>query len=691
MKNKSRIILRVFLKALRSLLPRHFYNNRTLPYVVYLLVRYLLRNGPRTTISKAKKEMVRMGARAQNHSFPNGLVSGVNQLDITDWAPKKKVSIVIPSYNDFELLEVCVASIHRTAGPIDYDIIIVDDFCQEENQLKLKTLIDNKTRIIFREQNGGFARAVNTGLRDVPKSNDVVILNSDTEAHEGWLHSLQYAAYGFAQNVGIVGPKLLYPDGRIQSAGSYRNTEATEWFDHYYRFQESNYGPANVPQYCLGVTGACQYITREFIESVGIYDEGFGFAKEDMDLCLRGWEAGYRTLYFPASVLTHHESASRAKNKSISEKEKQSVVYFWEKWGEWFDNRNVRDENGRIRIIYVLQTLGWSGGIKIAVEHVNRLAEEGFSTEIWSLDDNPAWEIKVPTRSFKNYQQLTKELEEQEAIKVATWWETASPVWNASVKKGIAVNFIQELESWFYPDDPDAQRTVVSCYRKEFKNLTTSSYNQQEIEQLGLKATIVPCGYDDKVYRPLKGTKRRKDVLLALGRSFFQKNFDFTLRGWKRLGDKRPTLWLFGSEPEMKSLDEKIRYITKPSDARVNELYNEATVFIQTSRHEGFCLPLLEAMATGAPVICTDAHGNRDFSHDKKTCIMVDHDDDDQLASAIDKLLSDASLRDRLSKNSIKEARKYAWESVTGQLIRFYNGVATQESITKKVIQKYGK
>ena len=55
----------------------------------------------------------------------------------------------------------------------------------------------------------------------------------------------------------------------------------------------------------------------------------------------------------------------------------------------------------------------------------------------------------------------------------------------------------------------------------------------------------------------------------------------------------------------------------------MNELFNEATVFVQTSRHEGFCLPPLEAMAAGTPVVCTDAHGNRDFCRDGENCLMA--------------------------------------------------------------------
>ena len=65
-----------------------------------------------------------------------------------------------------------------------------------------------------------------------------------------------------------------------------------------------------------------------------------------------------------------------------------------------------------------------------------------------------------------------------------------------------------------------------------------------------------------------------------------------------------------------------MRYVSEPTDEEVNALMAGATVFVQTSTHEGFCLPPLEAMASGTPVVCTDAHGNRDFCRDGENCLM---------------------------------------------------------------------
>ncbi len=683
MKHKIRILKRVAKKGVHKIASGDLqYKGKGPGHYARGSATFVKKNGVKPLIRRIKQEIVGIDRHHGNNlAFPNGLVSGVETLTIASWYKQeaKMITLVIPSYNDEQLITDCIASIKATTDPKYVKVIIVDDYCQPESRDYLKKLEDEQVSIIYRDQNGGFAKAVNTGLKAADKRYDVVLLNSDTIAHAGWLEALQYGAYEFGTDVGIVGPKLLYPDGRIQSAGSFRNTEVPEFFDHYYRFQDSNYGPANIPHYCIGVTGACMYVKREFLNYVGLLDENFQFAFEDMDWCLRGWNANYRSLYFPAATLTHVESASRPKNTTISAKEKQSVAYFWEKWASWFEDRNVRDASGKVRLIFVLQSFGFSGGIKNVFEQANRLSDRGFSVEIWGLDrSQPAWPVNddVKIKTFKNYDRLTAALTPVEAIKIATWWETAFPVWLASLIKGRAVYFVQEFESWFYPDDIVAQSAVVSCYRKEFRNLTISSFNLDELRAIGLTASLLPCGYDDELYKPLANIKRRDNVLLAVGRTFFQKNFNMTLNGWKLLGESRPELLLYGGEPEMARLDERVEYVTKPSNEEVNELYNQAAVFVQTSRHEGFCLPLLEAMAAGCPVICTDSHGNRDFCFKDKNCLMVEHDDEVGLSQAIATLMADLALRKKLSAQGIKTAKKFQWPIIMDISEAFYKDIA---------------
>lgn len=683
MSNKTRILARVGKKVARKVLSGNLkYRGQHLPVVMIKAAKYGLKKGPTELTKKLKQEIISIDRRrlGDNLAFPNGLVTGIDPTAITNWYKQhgRKVTVVIPSYNDFSVLKPCIDSIKATTDPGLVKVIIVDDYCQPSSREQLKELEDDQVSVLYRDKNGGFAKAVNTGLRAADKKYDVILINSDIVAHPGWAEALQFGAYEFGVDTGIVGPKLLYPDGRIQHAGAHRNTEVPEFFDHYYRFQDANYGPANIPQYCIGVTGACMYIKREFLDYVGILDENFPFAFEDMDWCIRGWEAGFRTLYFPSAVLTHVESATRAKNQTMSDKEKRSVEYFWEKWGDWFDKRKVTNAKGQRRIIFVLQTFGLSGGIKNIFELANRLYKRGFAVEIWGLDHKPSpWEVEdgLKIRTFKNYERLTTALSKEDAIKVATWWETAFPVWMASVSKGIPVYFISEYETWFYPDDVVAQSSVVSCYRREFRNITISSYNLDELKAIGLNATLIPCGYQDDLYKPLKGVQREENVLLAVGRSFFQKNFEMTFQGWKALGDERPDMWLYGFEPEIAKRDKRIKYHVKPSNEEVNKLYNQATMFVQTSRHEGFCLPVLEAMAAGCPVITTDSHGNRDFCFNGKNCLMVEQDDTEGLKKAIARLQKDKKLRDKLAKEALKTTKKFRWDAVVDKAEQFFREV----------------
>jgi glycosyltransferase involved in cell wall biosynthesis len=165
-------------------------------------------------------------------------------------------------------------------------------------------------------------------------------------------------------------------------------------------------------------------------------------------------------------------------------------------------------------------------------------------------------------------------------------------------------------------------------------------------------------------------------LVLALGRSNPLKNLPLTIDAWRALPPPRPELCLFGIEPELAD-DPAIRYVTAPSDEQVNELFNRATVFVQTSTHEGFALPPLEAMATGGAVVCTDAHGNRDFCRDGENCLLT-APDVAAVSAALGRVLADASLRARLGAAGIETAKAYAWKLRIDRLEEFLVGVARE-------------
>jgi GT2 family glycosyltransferase/glycosyltransferase involved in cell wall biosynthesis len=616
----------------------------------------------------------------------------------------RPVDIVISSYRDAERVRALVRSIHQTVQRGMARVIVAEDCSGPEHLVALQQ-IKGIDVLVTSDQNQGFSANTNRGIRAGDGDRDIVVLNSDIEALPSWLECLQYAAHRYA-DIGIVGAQLQYPDGRIQFGGTIRNRDAPEWFDHRYRFKPSDWGPAGQTSPALAVTGACMYVRRQVIERIGLLDERYPMAYEDVDWCLRAWQAGFRVLYFPAAQLVHHESVTRGTD--VGERERTSQRLFWERWSDFFDARSVRagdeggggsggDESnvereqardrkererspsggpdGPLRIVYVTEDTGVGGGHRDIFEHLNRLSARGHDVALYTLGDPPDWfPLRAPVHSFADYDALVAALAPLHAIKVATWWMTAVPVWRASVARGIPVYFVQDIETSYYPDHEHARHAVLDSYRPEFRYMTISSWNRDRLRELGLDAELIPPGIDLQTFRPRADVARREDMVLALGRSNPLKNFPLTLASWRALGEPRPELCLFGIEPELAS-DPGVRYVESPDDEQVNELFCQATVFIQTSIHEGFALPPLEAMATGGAVVCTDAHGNRDFCRDGVNCLMP-APDPRSVAAAVTRLLGDPELRARLGRAGIETAADYAWERRIDALEGFFERVA---------------
>ncbi len=216
------------------------------------------------------------------------------------------VSIVIPAWNKWEYTRRCLASLRAHTADVDHEVIVVDNGSTDATPEGLRDFPE--VRVARNEANLGFARASNQGAA-LARGRYLLFLNNDTEAKKSWLRPMVALLDGDG-SIGMVGAKLLFPDGTLQHAGvavAYASPLPISPFHLDYR------QPAGKSTRQLDlqvVTGACMLVRPEVFRAVGGFDEAYVNGYEDLDLCFKVREAGHRVVYTPASVLTHHESVS---------------------------------------------------------------------------------------------------------------------------------------------------------------------------------------------------------------------------------------------------------------------------------------------------------------------------------------------------------------------------------------------
>jgi GT2 family glycosyltransferase len=257
-----------------------------------------------------------------------------------------RCSIVIPVYNKAHLTRQCVERLLALATPsCPFEIIVVDDGSRDATPAMLARFGD-KIRVVTHATNQAFARTCNDGAA-VARGEYLVFLNNDTIPYAGWLETLvQYAEA--RPHVGLVGNKLLYPNGTIQHAGVAICQDRMP--RHLYVGFPADHPAVNKARRMQAVTGACNLIPRKVFEKAGGFDTAFINCYEDIDLCLRLNEMGYEVHYCPESVLIHFESVSDGRHKFIS----QSGDVFRRRWESRLrpDDLQYYYEDGLLQITY---------------------------------------------------------------------------------------------------------------------------------------------------------------------------------------------------------------------------------------------------------------------------------------------------------------------------------------------------
>ena len=217
------------------------------------------------------------------------------------------LEIIVPTRDNAELLARCAdAVLHRT----DYaqiELLIVDNESATSDSLVLlaELATDNRVRVLRRPGPFNYSALNNAAARDA-LGEVLLLLNNDTDVlSPGWLREM--VAQALRPGVGAVGAKLLYADGRIQHAGVVLgNGGIAHQLRLASRADPGPMGELALARTVLAVTGACLAIRRAtFLEVGGLDEDNLAVAFNDIDLCLRLADHGYRTVWTPFAELLH--------------------------------------------------------------------------------------------------------------------------------------------------------------------------------------------------------------------------------------------------------------------------------------------------------------------------------------------------------------------------------------------------
>lgn len=280
---------------------------------------------------------------------------------IKDKTTGVSMSIIIVNYKSSDYLLNCIKSVLESELNTKFEIIVIDNASSDEGLAQVKKKFPG---VIFvdADKNRGFAAGNNIGI-NLAKGEVLLLLNPDTIVNKNTIQQL-YNKINSAPNIGIVGPKMYYEDGKLQTKNIIKKTPTLfAIFSHLFfldnlfpriKFFNSHYGLESEcleEQYWENISGACLMIKREVIEKIGLMDENFFLYFEETDWCLRAIKKGYKILYVPSASIIHFVGGSGIPYK------KRNVFAYYESQLYFFKKHYG---NIHYTILYLLDLFGFT-------------------------------------------------------------------------------------------------------------------------------------------------------------------------------------------------------------------------------------------------------------------------------------------------------------------------------------------
>ncbi|QKX15825.1 glycosyltransferase [Microbulbifer sp. YPW1] len=326
-------------------IPRVLYHQKVMP----VADRQLLESAEKNVL---KHYLAEAGIPAELESWQSTEGQGTPSARLR-WAipkPVPMVSLLVPTRDGVDILRQCVDSILQKTEYPNYEILILDNQSRCSKTLAYFREVQRDSRVRVHQWNHPFNySAINNFGASLARGSVLGLINNDIEViTPGWL--CEMVGHACREEIGCVGAKLYYGNDTLQHGGVILGIGGTAGHSHKYALRDAAgyMGRLQVVQNLSAVTGACLVLRKSVFEQVGGLNEAdLAIAYNDVDLCLKVREAGYRNLWTPYAELYHHESVSRGADDTTAKRRRaqREADYMRRRWGNQLDTDPAYNPN----------------------------------------------------------------------------------------------------------------------------------------------------------------------------------------------------------------------------------------------------------------------------------------------------------------------------------------------------------
>lgn len=608
-----------------------------------------------------------------------------------------EVSVIIPCFGKANVTLECLRSIAAYPPRVPFEVIIADDASGDPEVELLRKV--RGLRLEINPDNIGFIRSCNRAAH-LAKGKFVFFLNNDTIVQKNWLDAL-LEVFSNLPDAGLVGSKLLFPNGTLQEAGGIIWNDGSAW--NYGRDDDPTKSQYNYVREADYISGCAIMLRRSFWNELGGFDEHFVPAYcEDSDLAFRVRAAGKKVYYCPSSIIIHLEGATNGKDVSTGLKAYQvtNSQKLLERWREeiirdqlppGIDLVRARDRSKGRNVVLIIDHYvpqpDRDAGSRTIMTMVEALLSAGYIVKLWPDDLNfdPHYTPLLQQRGVEVlYGHLSFDewiAENGHGISLTLLSRpTVAPSYIAPLRKHTKSQIV------YYGHDLHYARMAMQAENIEDKELAYQALKMEKIERQIWKdvdlslypsseeaavvnatgasgKAIVPYAYDDF---PITREPPRGENIIFVAGFAHPPNVEAAI--WlasdifPRVQKVRPNvrLSLVGSNPapEIRALTQiGIEITGNVSDRELRSRYAQARVALVPLRSgAGVKSKVVEALREGAPLVTTSV-GAQGLAHLEDIAIVADTPDD--IAKSVVKFLEDDKLWKAASEAQIRYAKSH--------------------------------